>query len=78
MGDISRELGPSAYLFVTPSFLRGVGRVADIRASYSWVSYNYSATGGRADLNAMRADAAALRADMRKVLHRVQEEVGRA
>jgi len=78
MGELSQDTpGLSSHLFTVPSFLRGAGRAVDICASYRHVSYNVSRTGRAADITAMRADAAALKADMRKVLDRVREEVGR-
>jgi hypothetical protein len=45
---------PTDFLFIQPSLLRGIGRVADLWGQLD--DYNFSVTSSEADLIALRAD----------------------
>jgi hypothetical protein len=50
---------PPDFLFIQPSFFRGMGRVADLWGQLN--DYNFSVTSSEADLIALRADWDAFR-----------------
>ena len=54
----------SDYLFVQPSFLRGVSRVVDFAGTVNRNSYNFSETPSQADAKAILSDWQVLASDI--------------
>ena len=52
---------PTDFLFIQPSFFRGIGRVADLWGQLN--DYNFSITSSEADVIALRADWEMIRQD---------------
>ncbi len=66
----------SDYIFVQPSFLRGVARVLDVGSTMSSVSYNGSTGPTEADRIAAQIDLSSLSSDMDSALETVLTEHG--
>lgn len=61
-------MNTSSYLFSTPSFIEGVGRLLDFGSTLN--NYNYSKSGKEADYKAISSDWRAVGNDMREVMER--------
>lgn len=66
----------SDYLFVQPSFLRGVARVLDVGSTMSNLSYNGTSSPDVADQVALQIDAQTLGEDMQSTLEAILTEDG--
>ena len=69
-------MGGSDFLFATPSFKTGAGRVLDLWASLENYSYNFSRTPGEADCRAIGADWAVIGKDLQEAFDAVQKKYG--
>lgn len=59
-------MNTSSYLFSTPSFFEGVGRLVDFGSTLN--NYNFSKSGRIADCKALKSDWYAIGNDMREVI----------
>lgn len=59
-------MNTSSYLFSTPSFIEGVGRLLDFGSTLN--NYNYSKSDKEADYRAISSDWRAVGNDMREVM----------
>jgi hypothetical protein len=67
-------MGRSDFLFASPSFWTGAGRVLDLGASLERYSYNISATPEEADLWAVANDWLVVGQDFAKAMQAHQSE----
>ena len=58
-------MNTSSYLFSTPSFIEGVGRLLDFGSTLN--NYNYSKSDKEADYKAIRSDWCAVGCNIREV-----------
>lgn len=64
----------STFMFATPSFVRGVGRLVDFGGAMQGTSYNISDTPNEADEKALCSDWLAVGDDMLEAYARMKED----
>lgn len=76
MPELNRNRGPmkTDFLFVQPSFLRGMASVLDLGGVLEETGYNYSRSSRQADLRAMQSDWYVIGQDLRNAIGRLEEE----
>ncbi len=71
-------MGGSDFLFASPSFVTGAGRVLDLGAALEYYSYNLSLTPAEADRWAIANDWRVVGQDLAKAMRRHDPLVGQA
>jgi len=67
-------MGRTDFLFASPSFLTGAGRVMDLGAALEFFNYDLSATPEEADARAIANDWQVVGQDLASAMETVKEE----